>query len=101
MLIDVELGALQKYLNPSKAKLESKGVESVISRVMNLKDLLGADAISHEKFCEATVEAFKAKWHGRRVNEQLLKYEDAKKVDKIMEIYEGYLKWEWRFGETP
>ena len=23
------------------------------------------------------------------------------KIDKLMEIYEGYKKWEWRFGETP
>ena len=37
MLLDLELGALGKYLNPSKAKLESKGVDSVISRVINLK----------------------------------------------------------------
>lgn len=33
MLLNLELGALGKYLNPSKAKLQSKGVDSVISRV--------------------------------------------------------------------
>lgn len=36
MLLSLELDALAKYLNPSKAKLQSKGVDSVISRVMNL-----------------------------------------------------------------
>lgn len=37
VMFDVDLKALQKYLNPNKKKLESKGVDSVISRVINLK----------------------------------------------------------------
>lgn len=37
ILFNVDLNALQKYLNPNKKKLESKGIDSVISRVMNLK----------------------------------------------------------------
>ena len=36
MLLSVNIEALGKYLNPSKLKLESKGVESVKSRVTNL-----------------------------------------------------------------
>ena len=39
MLLDLELTALGNYLNPNKKKLESKGVDSVISRVMNLKEI--------------------------------------------------------------
>lgn len=39
VMFDVDLKALQKYLNPNKKKLESKGVDSVISRVINLKEL--------------------------------------------------------------
>jgi lipoate-protein ligase A len=37
MLIDVDTSILGKVLNPSKAKLESKGVASVQQRVLNLK----------------------------------------------------------------
>jgi lipoate-protein ligase A len=33
MLLDVELAALRNYLCQNKAKIESKGVESVVSRV--------------------------------------------------------------------
>jgi lipoate-protein ligase A len=39
LLIDVDADAMGRYLSPSKAKLEAKGVESVRSRVVNLKEL--------------------------------------------------------------
>jgi lipoate-protein ligase A len=51
MLLDLELGALGKYLNPNKKKLESKGVDSVVSRVMNLKEV--APTITHDGFSAA------------------------------------------------
>ena len=39
LLVDVDAEAMKRYLSPSKAKLEAKGVESVRSRVVNLKEL--------------------------------------------------------------
>ena len=39
ILVDVDMDKLSRYLSPSKAKLESKGVASVRSRVINLKEL--------------------------------------------------------------
>ena len=39
LLIDVDMGKLSRYLSPSKAKLEAKGISSVRSRVINLKEL--------------------------------------------------------------
>ena len=39
LLIDVDMTKLQRYLSPSKAKLEAKGVASVRSRVVNLKEM--------------------------------------------------------------
>lgn len=39
LLIDADLEKLQRYLSPSKAKLEAKGVASVRSRVVNLSTL--------------------------------------------------------------
>ncbi len=39
LLVDVDADAMGRYLSPSKAKLESKGVESVRSRVVNLREL--------------------------------------------------------------
>ena len=48
MMIDLSLGALENYLNPNKLKLESKGVDSVKSRVVNLKQV--QSAITCESF---------------------------------------------------
>ena len=39
LLVDVDMDKLGRYLNPSKAKLPAKGVDSVRSRVVNLKEL--------------------------------------------------------------
>ena len=41
LLVDVDTSAMGKYLSPSKAKLEAKGVASVRSRVVNLKEIRG------------------------------------------------------------
>jgi len=39
LLVDADMDKLSRYLTPSKAKLEAKGVSSVRSRVTNLKQL--------------------------------------------------------------
>ena len=39
LLIDADMEKMQSYLSPSKAKLEAKGVKSVRSRVINLKEI--------------------------------------------------------------
>lgn len=99
MLLDLELGALGKYLNPSKAKLQSKGVESVISRVQNLKDV--APEINHDNFCDAVEDAFIHKWGGSGINQKTLSVEELEGIPKLMEIYNRSNEWAWRFGETP
>jgi lipoate-protein ligase A len=99
MLLNLDLTALDKYLSPNKAKLLSKGVDSVISRVMNIKERI--PHVNHEFYSQALAGAFRQKWTGRKSNEKMLRVSDLEKIDKLMEIYEGYKKWEWRFGETP
>ncbi|MBR6039140.1 MAG: lipoate--protein ligase [Clostridia bacterium] len=39
LLVDVDADAMSRYLSPSKAKMQAKGVESVRARVVNLKEL--------------------------------------------------------------
>lgn len=56
MLINVNMSNLEKSLTVDKSKLQSKGVDSVKSRVMNLKEI--SPSITHESFCEAAIKSF-------------------------------------------
>ena len=56
LLIDVDMDKLSRYLSPSKAKLEAKGVSSVRSRVINLKEL--APDLTCDKMRELMVKGF-------------------------------------------
>ena len=100
MLLDLELTALGQYLNPSKAKLQSKGVDSVISRVINLKQL--APTIDHDNFCASLEHEFIRKYEGGGgINKRTLPAADLEKIPKIKEIFDESSDWQWRFGETP
>ncbi|MDR2776191.1 MAG: lipoate--protein ligase, partial [Tannerella sp.] len=56
LLLNVDMSDLSRYLNVSHTKLQSKGVDSVRSRVINLKDL--APDIAVESLQTALIEAF-------------------------------------------
>lgn len=75
MLINLEMDALQKYLNPNKKKLESKGVDSVVARVTNLNEL--NSLVDHGSFCDALEKTFAKKYEGMSINRVIL---DQKKL---------------------
>lgn len=56
ILMHADREQMEKYLHVSRQKLESKGVDSVRSRVVNLCDLL--PELTKEKMAEALKEAF-------------------------------------------
>ncbi len=99
MLLNLDKSAANKYLNPSIAKLKSKGVDSVRSRIMNLCEV--NPLVSHEKFCEAMKEAFRNKHKGRKCEEIEMREEDLHKNPEIEKIYNETSTWDWRYGETP
>ena len=95
ILMDVDIAKLGRYLAPSKAKLESKGVESVRARVGNLA-ALNPD-ISIENLKAALFEAFKAEYgpgEPGRWEDTL----DEAAVDALAGKYRG---WDWTYGKTP
>ena len=55
LLLSVDMANLGKYLTPSKVKLESKGVASVRSRVINLTELV--PTLSVAQMADAMVKA--------------------------------------------
>lgn len=58
IMIDADTALMSRYLTPSKAKLEAKGVKSVRSRVVNLKEL--APTLTVERMKEYLQAAFAA-----------------------------------------
>ena len=56
LMVDVDKEKLQRYLSPSKAKLQAKGIASVRSRVVNLREL--SPTLTIETLKEYMVQAF-------------------------------------------
>ena len=96
LMVDVDREKMGRYLNPSKAKLSSKGVDSVRSRVVNLKELAPDTTI--ELLSQKLAEAF-GQVYGLPYEEIGLTEQDKA---AIQPLFEKYSSWEWRLGrEIP
>ena len=95
ILMDVDMGKLGRYLQPSKAKLDAKGVQSVRARVGNLKEL--APDITIEKLKAALFEAFREEYGPA----DLLAWEEKLNGDEVRELTAKYRDWDWTYGKTP
>ena len=94
MLMNVNMQMLASCLTVSNAKLTAKGVDSVRSRVMNLKEL--APQLTHESFCDALIREFQAA-HGACP----IEYVDQTSVlgePEVKPVYEQLRSKEWLFG---
>lgn len=101
ILVDTDFGKLVTYLQVSKEKIKSKGIESVRSRVINLKEL--KPDLTIEKMKEAMADSFKRFYideYGLKGEPEVEQIDPAKR-DELKELYQKYSSWEWRFGQTP
>ncbi len=94
LLIDCRLSKLQRYLQVSKEKIISKGIESVRARVINLKEIRGDLTVDQMK---ESLEASFAESYGGGQTERL----DIEDNEDIRSLNEKYASWEWRYGDTP
>lgn len=102
MLINVNLQKLGDYLNPSKKKLEAKGIASVRSRVANLKDI--NPEIEHGHLQHALIQSFFDFYQEKCAIEELdfLKTQEKKPEHGTLYSYYEHLKSDlWRLKETP
>lgn len=92
LMVDVNVQDLSKYLNVSQDKLRSKGVDSVKSRVANLKEFCPELTIPllKTKLLEAFEEVYGLK--AKKITEDML---DKKELDAYQEKFSS---WEWIFG---
>lgn len=94
LLVDADLAKLTYYLQVSREKISSKGVDSVESRVVNLSGVKPG----------TTVEAIKSSLEDSFLDFYGGNKEKARgcQVDEdIKNLYEKYASWEWRYGFTP
>ena len=92
LMVDVDTSVLSRYLTVSESKLKSKGVESVRSRVTNLKEL--NEDITIDSLKTALIEAF-GKVYGlkpRKRERTDFSHEDLDKRAK------RFASWEWLYG---
>ncbi len=93
LLVNVDMGKLGRYLNPSKAKLQAKGVDSVRSRVVNLSEL--SPAITIDVMKDAMAKAF-AKVYDKPMT--VMNDADFDR-DAIEQLRQRNASWEWNYGQ--
>jgi len=92
LLMDVDMGSLTQYLQVDPSKLQSKGVESVRSRVMNLREQ--CPDLTLPMMQQALLEAFGSVYGA----EPRPLPPDKIHWDQVARLQEKYASWEWRLG---
>ncbi len=92
LLISADMEHMQRYLTPSKAKLEAKGVKSVRSRVVNLSEL--SPNLTCEKMMHNMINAFENVY-----GMTSFKYTDINN-EEISRLADKYGSWDYLYG-TP
>ena len=92
LMMNVNKEMLSKYLTVSKEKLQSKGVDSVKSRVTNLVDYI--PDLTLEALKKALREAFE-EVYGLTSNECKMEDLDQKEIEQRTKHFSS---WDWRFG---
>lgn len=93
ILVQANMDRLQRYLSPPKAKLESKGIASVRSRVVNLSEL--SPSLTCQQMKTYMVQAF-SQIYGEP-EALALSAEDEKAV---MELRSRYESEQWLYGRS-
>ncbi|SET17312.1 lipoate--protein ligase [Anaerobranca gottschalkii] len=93
ILVDTDFDKLTSYLQVSKEKIISKGIDSVQSRVVNLKNI--NPNITIEKMSDLLKKTFLGNYGGD--GEEI----EINNTEKIELLYNKYSSWEWRYGQTP
>ncbi len=92
LLIDADMEKLSRYLTPSKAKLEAKGVASVRSRVTNLKALV--PELTCDDMRKYMQTAF-SEVYGHNAEEITLSEDNIKTIKSYAEELGS---WQWLYG---
>lgn len=95
LLVDVDMALMGRYLQPSRQKLQARGVSSVRARVGNLKER--APCITLPALKQALRTAFEQEYGAA----QALDWREALPAGQVDVLTEKYRSWEWTYGKTP
>jgi lipoate---protein ligase len=98
LLIDADLLRLVDYLSPTKRKLLSKGIDSVRSRVANLREYV--PDLTHDALARKIFEVF-CSHYGESAEVEHLDSTELAAEPSLNAYYDQMKDWEWRFGRTP
>ncbi len=96
ILVDVDTTVMQQYLNVPVQKMQSKGVDSVRSRVVNLRELVPSLTVDDVR--QAMRQAFIAEYGGEGVP---IDPDDLIKKSEFAPLYDKYQSRTWRIGKNP
>ncbi|MGW7975493.1 lipoate--protein ligase [Staphylococcus xylosus] len=95
LMLNSGLDEVQNALRVNPAKIKSKGIKSVRSRVANISEFLD-EPIDIDKFKEIILRSI---FGETQVEEYKLTDEDWEKIEKLSN--EKYRTWEWNYGRNP
>ena len=93
LLFNTDVSVLAGALNPSKLKIESKGIKSVRARVVNVYECL-KNKMTISEFKNGLKEKFL-----NVCNEYSFSDEDLFKINQL--VAEKYSRYEWNIGSSP
>lgn len=96
LMLNSELSEVQNALKVNPAKIKSKGIKSVRSRVANIVEFLD-EPISIEEFKSIILKTIFGE--ADHVEEYHLTDEDWKNIEQLSN--EKYRTWEWNYGRNP
>lgn len=94
VLVDVDANKVATYLQVSKEKMVAKGVDSVQSRITNLRNF--SPELTIDEMKETLKQSFQ-ELYGEGPEPILIKDTDH----DLKELYAKYSSWEWLYGKTP
>lgn len=96
LLWQADLGRVGEALRVKAAKIESKGIKSIRSRVANITEFIEGEPMSVEAFREHIIESV---FEGKEIKTYQLTTSDWEAVEKLAD--ERYRNWDWNYGRSP
>lgn len=96
LMLNSELSEVQNALKVNPAKIKSKGIKSVRSRVANISEFL-EEPIDIDNFKDIILKTIFGE--ANQVETYQLTDEDWKNIEKLSD--EKYRTWDWNYGRNP